>query len=62
VENLIHPDDSEFPRRKLGQSLSEYLMEVSRFTAPLTKGGPTYEEVMDELYDPETGLPRGCER
>jgi hypothetical protein len=33
-------------------------MEVSNFTAPRMKDGPTYEAVMNELYDPETGLPR----
>ncbi len=49
--------ESEFPRRKPGQSRFDYLMEVSDFTASLLKDGPTYEEVMYEPYDPETGLP-----
>jgi hypothetical protein len=49
--------DSEFPHRKPGQSRFDYLMEVSALTAPRMKDGPTYEEVMNELYDPETGLP-----
>jgi len=52
----VNSGDSEFPRRKPGQSRFNYLMEVSAFTAPLMKNGPTYEEVMNELYDPETGL------
>jgi hypothetical protein len=50
--------ESEFPRRKPAQSIYEYLEEVSNFTAPRMKDGPSYEEIMDELYDPETGLPR----
>lgn len=50
--------DFEFPRRKQGQSVPEYMAAVSNFTAPRMKNGPSYEEIMDELYDPETGLPR----
>jgi len=57
---LAGPADSNVPRRKLGQSLFDYLDEVSRFTAPLMAHGPAYEEVMDELYDHESGLPKGC--
>ncbi|MGD0522562.1 MAG: hypothetical protein ABSA48_15005 [Terracidiphilus sp.] len=56
--NETNISNSEFPRRKPGQSRSDYLMEVSNFTAPRMKDGPTYEAVMNELYDPETGLPR----
>jgi hypothetical protein len=38
--------------------LAERLMEISRETAPLVNDGRTLKEMMDELYDPETGLPR----
>jgi hypothetical protein len=51
-------NDSGFPRRKPGQSLFDYLDRVRNFTAPRLKDGPSYEELMDELYAPETGLPR----
>jgi hypothetical protein len=33
-------------------------MEISRETAPLMNDGRTVKELMDELYDEETGLPR----
>jgi antitoxin VapB len=43
------------PKRKAG--LAERLMEIARETAPLMNDGRTSKELMDELYDPETGLP-----
>jgi hypothetical protein len=33
-------------------------MEISRETAPLMIDGRTAKELMDELYDDETGLPK----
>lgn len=38
--------------------LAERLMEIGRETAPLMNDGRTLKEMMDALYDPETGLPR----
>lgn len=38
--------------------LAERLMDISRETAPLLNDGRTLKEMMDELYDPETGLPQ----
>ena len=35
-----------------------WLMGISRETAPLMNDGRTSKEVMDELYDNETGLPK----
>jgi hypothetical protein len=32
-------------------------MEISRETGPRMNDGKTSKELMDELYDPETGLP-----
>jgi antitoxin VapB len=43
------------PKRKAG--LAKRLMEIARETAPLMNDGRTSKELMDELYDPETGLP-----
>jgi antitoxin VapB len=43
------------PRRKAG--LAKWLNEVTRETAALMNDGRTSKEIMDELYDPETGLP-----
>jgi antitoxin VapB len=43
------------PNPKAG--LAEWLMQVSRETSALMNDGRTSKELMDELYDPETGLP-----
>ena len=43
------------PNRKTG--LAKRLMEIARETAPLMNDGRTSKELMDDLYDPETGLP-----
>jgi hypothetical protein len=37
--------------------LADRLMEIGRETAPLMNDGRTSKELMDELYDDETGLP-----
>jgi antitoxin VapB len=39
------------------QGLAEWLMEISRETAPLMNDGRTTKELFDELYD-EDGLPK----
>ena len=36
---------------------AEWLMKISRETGPMMNDGKTSKELMDELYDPETGLP-----
>jgi len=33
-------------------------MDIARETAPLMNDGRTSKELMDELYDQETGLPK----
>jgi hypothetical protein len=38
--------------------LADRLMEIGRETAPLMNDGRTSKELMDELYDDETGLPK----
>jgi antitoxin VapB len=43
------------PNPKAG--LAEWLRELSKRTAPLMDDGRTSKELMDALYDPETGLP-----
>jgi antitoxin VapB len=40
------------------KGLAAWLMEISRETAPLMNDGRTSKQVMDELYDDETGLPK----
>jgi antitoxin VapB len=38
--------------------LTEWLAEITKETAAIMDDGRTSKELMDELYDPETGLPR----
>jgi antitoxin VapB len=45
----------EPPKRK---SRLEALMEFSELCAPLFKDGPSGNELINDLYDEETGLPR----
>jgi len=40
------------------KGLAARLMEIGRETAPLMNDGRTSKELMDELYDAETGLPK----
>jgi len=40
------------------QGFAAWLMEIGRETAPLLNDGRTSKEVMDALYDDETGLPK----
>ena len=47
----------EKPKTGRKPGLAKWLMEVSRETAPLMNDGRTLKEMMDALYDPETGLP-----
>jgi len=46
--------DGAYPKK----GLAAWLNEISRETAPLMNNGRTSKELMDELYDDETGLPR----
>jgi len=40
------------------KGLAARLMQIGRKTAPLMNDGRTSKELMDELYDDETGLPK----
>jgi hypothetical protein len=40
------------------KGLAAWLMEIGWETAPLMNDGRTSRELMDELYDVETGLPK----
>jgi antitoxin VapB len=48
--------EKERPDPKAG--LAEWLDEITKETAAIMNDGRTSKELMDELYDPETGLPR----
>jgi hypothetical protein len=40
------------------EGLAAWLMEISKETSALMDDGRTSKELMDELYDEETGLPK----
>ncbi|MGD0547200.1 MAG: hypothetical protein ABR991_05160, partial [Terracidiphilus sp.] len=40
------------------KGFAEWLVDISRLTAPLMDDGRSSKELMDELYDVETGLPK----
>ena len=44
------------PNPKAG--LADWLDSITRETAAIMNDGRTTEELFDELYDPETGLPK----
>ena len=41
-----------------GAGLASWLLEIGRETAPLMNDGRTSKEIVDDLYDNETGLPK----
>jgi antitoxin VapB len=54
VEEALQREKETQRKKKL---TAEWLMKISRETAALMNDGKTSKEMMDELYDPETGLP-----
>ena len=54
VEREIEREKQSQRRKNL---MADWLMEISRETGPRMNNGKTSKEMMDELYDPETGLP-----
>jgi len=54
VEQEIKREKESQRKRKV---LASWLKEISRETGPMMNDGKTSKELMDELYDPETGLP-----
>ena len=55
VEDAVRRRLAELERER--QSVYDDLMQIARETAPYFQG-VTGRELMDDLYDPETGLPR----
>ncbi|WP_353951043.1 type II toxin-antitoxin system VapB family antitoxin [Knoellia sp. S7-12] len=51
LADLIREAESDTKRRRLDQLLAE-------IDAERVVGGPTAQEIMDDLYDDVTGLPR----
>jgi hypothetical protein len=54
VEEKIEREKQSQRKKKL---MADWLMEIAKETGPRMDDGKTSKELMDELYDPETGLP-----
>jgi hypothetical protein len=54
VEEKIDREKESLRRRKL---TADWLIKISQETGPMMNDGKTSKELMDELYDSETGLP-----
>ena len=52
------PEETPSHCRTAENGLAAWLMEISRETAPLMNDGRTSKQLIDELYDDETGLPK----
>jgi hypothetical protein len=57
-EKILRQGGTEFKPANQKNGLANRLMEIGRETAPLMNDGRTSKELMDELYDDETGLPK----
>jgi hypothetical protein len=57
AQETLARDKAENQSRSEKRELGAWLMEIARETGPMMNDGRTTKEIMDELYDPETGLP-----
>jgi hypothetical protein len=57
TEAVDHAIEREKQSQRRTKLMADWLMKISRETGPLMDDGRTSKELMDELYDPETGLP-----
>lgn len=57
TEAVKHAIEREKEIHRKQKLTSEWLMRIGRETGPMMNDGKTSKELMDELYDPETGLP-----
>jgi hypothetical protein len=52
------PEETPLEGHSFLKGLAARLMEIARETAPITNDGRISKELVDELYDDETGLPK----
>ena len=57
AEAVSHEIAREKESQRKRKFMAEWLMEIAQETGPRMNDGKTSKELMDELYDPETGLP-----
>jgi len=58
ARETLERDKAKDDDKNQKQGFAAWLMEIGRETAPLLNDGRTSKEVMDALYDDETGLPK----
>ncbi len=58
VEEKLEREKAERERVSSKKGLAEWLMKISEETAAMMNDGRSSKELMDELYDEETGLPK----
>ncbi len=58
TQREIERDEAERRGGEHKKGFAAWLMEIGRETAPLMNDGRTSKEVMDALYDDQTGLPK----
>jgi hypothetical protein len=57
IEAVEHELEREKESQRKRKLTADWLMKLSRETGPMMNDGKTSKDLMDELYDPETGLP-----
>jgi hypothetical protein len=58
VRETLEREKAERDRRHKKEGLAEVLMAIARETGPMMNDGRTSIELIEDLYDPITGLPR----
>lgn len=58
VHHALEREKAEQERANGKKGLAAWIDEVARETAKIMNDGRSSKELMDELYDPVTGLPR----
>jgi hypothetical protein len=54
----VKQDDGRLVGSADRKGIATRLMEIARETGPLMNDGRTSKQIMDDLYDEETGLPK----
>jgi hypothetical protein len=57
-QHTTQPEEPENWRRRPGEGLIEWLERTTPENAEWINDGKTSKQLMDELYDEETGLPK----
>jgi hypothetical protein len=58
VQNEIEREKVARENNTPGKGMAEWLMKIARETGPMLDDGRSSKELMDELYDDRTGLPK----